>query len=244
MVAKALLTVFGFLVLTYGVTMTFFTHLSAGLVLILFIGACLLAAGMFYTVVQRYLWTRITLCAGVALLFVALVLALVLAFYGRKDNVTHKEDVLVVLGCGIKGEQVPSHLRGRLEAAYSYYLKNPNVLIVVSGGQGKGESITEALAMERYLTEKGVPEDKIIKEEASTSTRTNLLYTKEILDAYFNRQYTVAVVSNDYHLYRAVSFAKELGLDCTHTHSKTSGWETPIRYTRELMAIAKTILLD
>lgn len=244
MAVKTALIVFGALILTYGVAMSFFTHFSAGLVLILFAGACLLSAGVLYTLVQKYLWARIVLGTGVAMLFVALILGVSLAVYGRKDNVTYKENVLIVLGCGVEGERIPSHLRSRLEAAYSYYLENPNVLIVVSGGQGKGEAVTEALAMEKYLVEKGVPEDKIIKEEASSSTRTNLIYSKEILDAYCNKEYTVAIVSSEYHLYRAVSIAKELGLNCTHAHAKTVGWETPIRYTRELMAIAKSVLFD
>jgi len=244
MAVKTALTVFGALVLGYGITMTFFTHLSAGFILLIFAGACLLSAGVFYTAVQRYLWTRIALRTGVAMLFVALVLAAALAVYGLRDNVTHKEDALVVLGCGIKGEQVPSHLAGRLEAALCYYQENPDVVIVVSGGRGKGEAVTEALAMERYLVEKGVPQSNIIKEEASTSTRTNLVYSKEILDAYFNQKYTVAIVSSDYHLYRAVSIGKELGLSCTHAHAKTKLYEAPVRYTRELMAAVKAFLFD
>lgn len=112
-------------------------------------------------------------------------------------------------------------------------------MIVVSGGQGPQESITEALAMERYLIGHGVPSDRIIKEEASTSTYTNLLYSKAILDEYFKGQYRSVIITSDYHIYRAADISDDLGLYSSHIHGSTVWYEAPIRYFREILAIVK-----
>jgi len=79
----------------------------------------------------------------------------------------HKErsDYLVILGAGLRGEVPSMALYQRLYASLEYIEINPKVKIVVSGGQGPGESITEALAMERFLINHGVAKEQIIKEE-------------------------------------------------------------------------------
>lgn len=77
-----------------------------------------------------------------------------IAIYGKVDNVIYKEDAVIVLGCGIRGKNVSAILSYRLDKAVEYYRKNQNAVIVVSGGQGPQEEITEAEAMERIFNTK------------------------------------------------------------------------------------------
>lgn len=164
---------------------------------------------------------------------------LFLGLYGQHDTATFEEDAVVVLGAGVKGERVTKLLALRLDQAAEYSEKNPNAVIIVSGGQGPGEDITEALAMERYLIDKGVAAERIVKEEVSSSTYQNLLYSKELLDGLFDRPYKIAVITNDFHIFRAAGFAKRLGLDATHYHAKTVWYGVPYNYARECLAVVK-----
>ena len=130
-------------------------------------------------------------------------------------------------------------LENRLEAAYAYHLRNPDALLVVSGGQGDGEAISEALAMERWLISRGVPADRILREEASTSTYENLTNAKALLDERSARPCRVALVTSDYHVYRASRLAKAAGLDASHLHADAEWYALPVRMLRECAAVVK-----
>jgi uncharacterized SAM-binding protein YcdF (DUF218 family) len=130
-------------------------------------------------------------------------------------------------------------LQYRLDKAIEYFSKNPNVIIIVSGAQGPGEDITEALAMERYLKARGIPEEHIIKEEQSTSTLENCTYSKQILDAYFPAGYRAAVITNKFHIYRTVMVAKRVGLPVTHIGAFIQWYNYSITYLREFAAVMK-----
>ena len=95
---------------------------------------------------------------------------------------TGKEKAVVVLGAGLRGEQVSGLLARRLDAALDYYRENPDVLLVVSGGQGPDEVIPEAEAMARYLAARGVPQENIIKEDKSESTEQNFEFSRVLLE--------------------------------------------------------------
>ena len=70
-------------------------------------------------------------------------------------------------------------LKSRLDTAIEYLnITKDDTYIVVSGGQGNGENISEAKAMQRYLIQKGIEEEKIILEDKSTSTNENFKYSR------------------------------------------------------------------
>lgn len=160
-----------------------------------------------------------------------------ICFYGQNDNVTFEEDALIVLGAGLRGEVPSSVLAERLKAALRYYEQNPDVIIVVSGGQGANEAITEALAMERYLVGNGIPAEKIIKEEMSTNTRENIAFSKQILDDYFSEPYKTAIVTSDFHIFRSNMISVKAGLESAHTHGKILKHTIPANYLRETAAV-------
>ena len=89
---------------------------------------------------------------------------------------------MIVLGCGVNGDRPSLMLTERLDAAYDYLNTHEEVVCILSGGQGKGENISEAECMYRSLTEKGIARDRLYKEDRSTSTRENLLYSKKIIE--------------------------------------------------------------
>ncbi len=166
-----------------------------------------------------------------------------LFFFGLNDTVTYDEDVIIVLGAGIRGETPTKALVYRLNKALEYHERNPKALIVVSGGQGPREDISEALAMERYLVERGVTSSNIIKEDKSTSTQENFLFSKRILDNHFDREYTTSYVTNDFHIFRASIYAKIAGLSPNRLHASTPWYLVPPSYFRECAAVIKLLIV-
>lgn len=229
----------GALCLLYGIFMCFTTNLNAGTFMVLAIGAFLVAFAVFYNIIRAKTALRLLSYAGFGGIAVLVALSVFIAAYGKGDNVSFKEDALIVLGCGIRGQEVSPQLKARLDSALAYAEKNPGAIIVVSGGQGPQEDIAEALAMERYLIKKGLPADRIIREDKSTSTYTNLVNSKRLLDKAFEGEYKVALLSNEYHILRAVKTAEDADLDCAHAHADTVWYEVPIRYLRECLALTK-----
>ena len=172
------------------------------------------------------------------ILFILIVIAFI-AVCGQVNTVTYNEDALIILGAGIRGENVTLPLMYRLNRGIEYYNKNPNAVIVVSGGQGAEEDITEALAMEKYLISCGVPKEKILKEEKATSTYENFAFSKLILDNYFKKSYKTAFITNDFHVFRAYETSKFVGIKSTHLNAKIKWYLLPITYLREFLAVMK-----
>lgn len=152
-------------------------------------------------------------------------------------NKTPTEDVtVVVLGCRVYGEHPSLSMVERLDAAYDFLVKHEDINCILSGGKGAGENITEAECMYRYLIDKGIDENRLYKEERSTTTRENLLYAKQIIEEYHLKP-TIAIATSDYHVYRAGEVAKALGMEYRAIPGKTAIWLFPTYYVRELYGI-------
>ena len=128
---------------------------------------------------------------------------------------------IIVLGAGLDGYKVGKTLQSRLDKAVEYYKLNPNAKIIVSGGQGKDEMISEAVAMKRYLIENGVNENKIIKEDKATTTLENLKFSKDILKNRKDEKTKVLIVTNEFHLTRSMIIANILGVENEGLASQT-----------------------
>lgn len=123
-----------------------------------------------------------------------------------------KETSIIVLGAGLRGKQVSDVLARRLNAAYDYYVENPEVTVVVTGGQGPQEEIPEAEAMQSYLIAKGVPAESIITEDKSVSTEENFLFAKALLEQRgIAANAPMVFVTNNFHCYRAEQYANDVG---------------------------------
>jgi len=111
---------------------------------------------------------------------------------------------VIILGAGVYGTRPSLSLQVRLDAALNYLADKPDIPIVVSGGQGSGEDITEARCMYDYLTARGVAADRIWMEDCSTNTKENLENSAVLLrERGIDTSDSIAVVSADYHVYRA-----------------------------------------
>ena len=148
-------------------------------------------------------------------------------------------DYLIVLGCQVNGTAPSRTLRQRLDAAVDYLTAYPDAACIVSGGQGGGEDITEAECMYNYLTAAGISKSRIILENRATSTMENLRFSMEFMETR-----SAAIVSNEFHLYRAGQMARKLGLDAELVPADT---ELPILRAscslREIFAVWKFHLL-
>lgn len=238
-IAKITLIVIGTVLILNALLMLMTSNVNIGIIAEFLLGAAIIAYGIFINgfvqkvprILRALFWTGI----GTVTVFMSFLLG-----YGISDNIRGNEDAVIVLGSGIRGELLTVGLKNRLDRAVEIYNENPDVVIIVSGGQGPQEDITEALAMERYLLSCGIESDKIIKEEQATSTYENFYYSGQILEELFGSDYSVAFVTNEYHVFRAGSLAEIAGIvDATHAHSNTK-WYTAIpSCIRECMAVVK-----
>lgn len=151
-------------------------------------------------------------------------------------------DYVIVLGAGIRGETPSRTLSDRLERTLEYMNKYPDCVAIVSGGQGEDEDITEALAMERYLISHGIEEERIVKEENSRNTHENMVFSREIIEGLGGGR--VAVISSDYHIYRARRLAENAGMTPVMLPAKTG---LPVLFLnctlREAFALVKAHLV-
>lgn len=115
---------------------------------------------------------------------------------------------LIVPGAQVRGTRLSGSLYRRVERARQYLQENPETVVIVSGGQGKGEDITEALAMQRYLTGQGIDSRRIFMEECSRTTAQNLGFSSRYVR---DMNQPVGIVTNNFHMYRACCYARRLG---------------------------------
>lgn len=150
---------------------------------------------------------------------------------------------ILVLGAGLRGDQLSLTLMERLDTAASYWRQHPDMKIVVSGGQGPYELIPESEAMYRYLEQAGVPSAQLYQENKSTSTWENIAFSKTIMDKVgWDPSKSLVIVSNRYHLFRAVQISKAQGIPAVGVPAPTPGTVFAGSYMREILAVTKFLL--
>ena len=179
-------------------------------------------------------------------------------------------DYIIIHGAGLDGPRPTPLLAGRIDKALELWSKqHQHGKFVVSGGQGADEVVSEAQAMRDYLLEKGVPADAILMEDKSATTWENLRYSLAIINAdrtsaaaddapataaaedasapsgdtaSVNGDFTTAVVTSDFHVFRCAEYAHNLGIKADGIGSHTKGWYWPTAFIREFIAITKAHL--
>lgn len=221
------------------------THYNAGTTAMWVISGALVACGLFWEPLGRFAATGPGRAVLIALAVFCAAYIAMMAFLGvaaRARPPRGDEKALLVLGAGLRGQQVSDLLRRRLAAALDAHRRNPRALIIVCGGQGEREVIPEAAAMARWLLAQGAPADKIIVEDKSLTTRQNLLFAKELLAARgISPEEPVAVVTNRFHCYRAGLNARRCGYTDARLLPASMNATTFLQnYLREVMALVKT----
>lgn len=240
--------IFGILCLLYFVVIVMYAGIQlsfAGIWVLLGITGVLLA-GVLKSPRMLALVTQIPrgLRLGAGLLVIAGLLvflgAQTLIVSGMTKKAPRQLDCLIVLGAQVRGTRVSRALAQRLDKAEWYLRENPDTYVIVSGGRGSGEDISEAEAMSRYLQAKGVNPKRIILEDRSVNTAQNLTYSFALLNCAEDR---VGVVSNGFHVYRAVHIAKALGRTVEGIPAKTDWWMLPHYMMREGFALVKDFVV-
>ena len=181
-------------------------------------------------------------CYGILVSFILIEGLIIQAAISKHSE---KSDYLVILGAGLRGEIPSTALFQRLYTSLEYIKINPNVKIVVSGGKGPGESITEAEAMKRFLIKHGVEKGQIVKEENSTSTLENMKFTTKIIDKLDKKEnIEVTIVTNNFHMLRAKFLAQRQGLKAYGYPAPLHPMLVPTCFVREYLAVINSFIFD
>ncbi len=156
----------------------------------------------------------------------------------KLEGIASSYEYALVLGCGLQKDGSPSKmLKDRLDEAILLYEKKIIKKIIISGDDRKDYS--EVSAMEKYLLKEKIPEDIIIRDNEGQNTSQSILN--------FNKNYSqekVIIITQKYHLYRALYSALKLNIDAIGVSAKDIRYNGQlIRDLREILARCKDFVL-
>lgn len=158
----------------------------------------------------RILWIRNGLTAVFAGMWICFFLLGGCIWLGGGQRSVRECRYLIVLGAQVRGTRITNSLQRRLDAAIAYKKRYPKVLVIVSGGQGEDEEISEACAMARYLQEHQIRSEEILQEDQSKTIRENLQFSAQYVS---DLQDPVGIVTNNFHVFRALLLARREGYE-------------------------------
>ncbi len=245
-IATVMLLVLGILCILYCIGIGLFMGYGTRFFLIWsVIGGGLIALGWLLAhkewIDRLPLWFRTTalVVAGIGLLVFLLIEGLILAQFRAKAPAG--ADYCLILGAQMKSHGPSDVLRRRLDKAIVYLEENPETKVIVSGGKGANEPVTEAQGMYEYLTQKGIAAERILLEEKSGNTWENLHYSSEFLDPVKD---SVVLVTNNFHMFRATGIAKKMGYEKVNGLSADSyPYMVPNNLLREFLGVIKDSLV-
>jgi len=210
------------------VFLLFFTGIFA--LIISYMVLWTLGANVKYSRIVRILKRCYFAVVSIGLIWFIILQVLIIS--GSHTDYETKTDAVIVLGAGLINNRPSLILASRLNAAMEYSQKHKDIPIIVTGGLGQGQTVTEAEAMARYLIARGVDETQIWKEELSTNSHENINFALEIMqeNGIDTENATVAIVSNEFHLYRAKIVAKKAGVEAIGVAAETPGFHRKLIY--------------
>ena len=154
-------------------------------------------------------------------------------------------DYAVVLGAKVRESGPSASLWDRIYGARDYLEDHPDVIAIVSGGQGPEEPMTEAKAMKDALVDLGIDESRIWMEDKATSTWENLNFSLDLIEEKTgSRPDKIGIVSSEYHLFRASLFADACGVDSVLIPAQTSIFTQRINhFMREVAGVWHYLIL-
>lgn len=204
------------------------------------LGALAFALGML---LHTGAWEHIPLLArriagGIgALALVALVVTQALVIGSFNATSDDDADYVIVLGAQVHPTGPSVVLQYRLDTAYDYLIAHPEAKCIVSGGKGTNEVAPEAEIMASYLENRGIGSERILKEDRSRTTVENIRFSSEYLDPTEDR---ILIVSNNFHMFRALSIARKQGLEhASGLAAPSRAWYLPNNMFRETFGIIK-----
>lgn len=163
-------------------------------------------------------------------------------------NVSGQPDLMVIFGCQVKKDGPSVLLRDRLDTALAYLEGQPELPVLVTGGKGDDEHVSEAQAMRDYLVEHGIDESRITMENQSRNTRQNLFFSKDVLRQQGREpgELHILAVSNGFHLARIKMLARRFGYGEVSTlDAPVSHFPSAVQmFFREPLALVKSFVFD
>lgn len=191
-----------------------------------------------------------------------------LVFMGAASSDTANLDYVIVLGAKVREDGISKSLKARLDKAIEYSQMNPGTILILSGGQGADEPVSEAKAMYDYLLYNGIPAEQMVLENVSTSTVENIAYSKALIDHMEQKKreeaarkgwrtvapgpyleveekpIQIGVLTSNFHVFRARKIAEKWGIPGIHgIASKSDPILFPHLCVRECIAILKDKLM-
>lgn len=159
-------------------------------------------------------------------------------YFIGNDTSDEEYDAIIVLGCGIYDNSIPTPLMSdRLDVAINLYASGVAPKLLMSGDHSSSD-YNEVAVMRDYAISRGVPEEDIILDHSGFSTYESMYRASRIFD--INR---AIVVTQEYHLYRALFLAEAMGIDAQGAvatgHEFRDQWYFD---TREYFARAKDLI--
>ncbi len=232
---KKTVTITGVLIIIYMLLSCLMTNFALGQLLALILGVVM---AMWFHVPSNAFVKIIKIFFIATALFFSVVIGII-SVLPQTNKADFTEEAVIVLGCGVKGTVPTGSLVRRMDKAIEYYNYNNKALIVVSGGQGPQEDISEAQAMYDYMTSKGIPAENIVIEDRSSSTNENFEFSKKILDEKLGDDYRTVYITNSFHSYRAGELARLNGLNVRSYSASTAPISLLPCYLREVLAVLK-----
>ncbi len=148
-------------------------------------------------------------------------------------------DCIIVLGCQVREDGSLSHmLRDRLIRGLELYEAGAAPKLLMSGDHGR-KDYDEVGAMKQYAIDNGVASQDIFKDHAGFSTYETVYRAKEIFEAD-----KVIIVTQEYHLYRALYIAQQLGVDAYGVSADLNTYAgQSMRDAREVLARCKDYVM-
>lgn len=161
--------------------------------------------------------------------------------YSRQTD--KRTEYIIVLGCQVNGTSPGRYLRARINKACEYLDSNPGSKAILSGGQGRGEDISEGQCMFNSLTAMGIDASRLIIEDKSSSTIENFENSVKNLENKGVILNEIIIVTNDFHEYRAARIAAKNGIAAYPFPAKTP-WNGYLPFAvREVFAIGYQVYL-
>lgn len=196
-------------------------------------------------VAARWRWFRVCAGAVVGAGFASFLAVMLLIWSAVPKEASPAADWLIVLGAGLRGENMSKTLACRMDTAVRWLEDHPDARVIVSGGRGPGESRTEASAMAEHLLGAGIAPERVILEEKASSTAENIRYSRAILERGAGAPpWRAAVLTSNFHLFRTGLLARRQGLEMVPVPAPTPWYLLPNACLREYMAVVKSVLLD
>lgn len=170
---------------------------------------------------------------------VCILLALVISFFMLKE-ISDKptgDSTMVVLGCQVRESGASLMLRRRLDTAFEYLTEHSDMKVIVSGGKGADEPVSEAECMFDYLVGKGISPDRIFIEDKSTNTAENIEFSKNIIEQN-GLSPDITIVTDGFHQLRADMFARKQNIRAYNIPAPTSWYLVPTYWVREWFGVA------